>query len=144
MNPFAALALLMLAAAAPSAAARISGDVVLRTIGQDRVAVFIDSNADQRIDHGFLLSSDIPIARMSVHLTGATVEYTDAYVRLIGDERLYDLHVAGHPEPPSAPKDLRAVRFIGYALQHSTGDSTCTLIQAHEGDVGACYGYGEK
>ncbi len=144
MNPLATLALALWMVTAPPQATSLSGEVVVRTIGEDRVAVLVDSNHDQKIDQGFLLTSDLPVSRMSVHFDTANVEFTDAYVRLIGNEKLYDFHVAGHPEPPAAPKGVRAVRFIGYALQHSTGDARCTLAQAREGDVGACYSYGEK
>jgi hypothetical protein len=142
MKPLAAaFAALFLAAAAH--AKPISGEAVVRTIGDDRIAVLIDTNSDQLIDQGFLLSSDLPVASTSVHLKTARVEFTDAYVRLTADSKLYDLWVAGHPEPPAVPKEMRAVRFIGYALQHSTGDARCTLQQAREGDAGACYQYGE-
>jgi len=148
MKPLAtlALALVALTASANSAptATPLSGEVVVRTIGEDRVAVLVDSNNDEKIDQGFLLTSDLPISRMSIFFEKANIEFTDGYVRLISDNKLYDLHVAGHPEPPAAPKDVRAVRFIGYALVHNTGDGRCTVAEAREGDVGACYRYGEK
>jgi hypothetical protein len=144
MKSLAPLALVLLVFALPVSATPLSGEVVVRTIGEDRLAVLVDSNHDDKIDQGFLLTSDLPLSRMSVYLEGARVEFTDAYVRLTSENRLYDLHVAGHPEPPAAPKELRAVRFIGYALQHSTGDGRCTLTQAREGDVGACYEYGQQ
>jgi hypothetical protein len=144
MTSIAALALIVLAAVTPTQVTPLSGEAVVRSIGQDRVAVLVDSNNDQKIDQGFLLSSDLPVSRMSVYFKAAQLEFTDAYVRLVADNKLYDLHVAGHPEPPAAPKDVRAVRFIGYALQHSTGDGRCTLAQARDGDVGACFSYGEQ
>jgi hypothetical protein len=144
MKPLAPLALVLLTMAVPIAGKPLSGEVVVRTIGEDRLAVLVDSDHDQKIDQGFLLTSDLPLSRMSLYLEAANVEFTDAYVRLTSDTRLYDLHVAGHPEPPAAPKELRAVRFIGYALQHSTGDGRCTLAQAREGDVGVCYEYGQQ
>lgn len=144
MSPLATLVFALLAATAPTHATPLSGEVVVRTIGEDRVAVLVDSNHDQKIDQGFLLTSDLPLSTMSLYFKAGQLEFTDAYVRLVADTKLYDLCVAGHPEPPAAPKELRAVRFIGYALQHSTGDARCTLTQAREGDVGACYSYGEK
>lgn len=144
MNPLATIALALLVTTAPTRATPLSGEVVVRTIGEDRIAVLVDSDHDQKIDQGFLLSSDLPISRMSVSFKAARLEFTDAYVRLVADSKLYDLHVAGHPEPPAAPKGFQAIRFIGYALQHSTGDGRCTLTQAREGDVGVCYAYGEK
>lgn len=144
MRSLVALALAFLVIAAPAGAKPLSGEVVLRSIGEDRLAVLVDSDHDDKIDQGFLLTSDLPISRMSLHLAEAKLEFTDAYVRLIADQRVFDLHVAGHPEPPAAPKNLRAVRFIGYALQHSTGEARCTLQQARDGDVGACYKYGEQ
>ncbi|MGN6182048.1 MAG: hypothetical protein ACTHQM_00150 [Thermoanaerobaculia bacterium] len=144
MTSLATLAFVVLAAATPMKATPLSGDVVVRTIGEDRVAVLVDSDSDSKIDQGFLLSSDLPVSRMSVFFKSAHLEFTDAYVRLISENKLYDLHVTGHPEPPAAPKDMRAVRFIGYALQHSTGDGRCTVTDAREGDVGACFAYGEN
>lgn len=144
MTSIAALALVVLAAVTPVQVTPLSGEAVVRSIGDDRVAVLVDSNNDQKIDQGFLLTSDLPVSRMSVYFKAAHLEFTDAYVRLVSENKLYDLHVAGHPEPPAAPKDVRAVRFIGYALQHSTGDGRCTLTQAREGDVGACFSYGEQ
>jgi hypothetical protein len=144
MRSLATVAFVLLATAAPAQAIPLKGDVVVRNIGEDRVAVLIDSDHDDKIDQGFLLTSDLPVSRMSVYLKAAELEFNDSYVRLIADNKLYDLYVAGHPDPPAAPKEMRAIRFIGYALQHSTGDSRCTLTDAREGDVGACYKYGEK
>ncbi|HET8799377.1 MAG TPA: hypothetical protein VFO89_16935 [Thermoanaerobaculia bacterium] len=144
MRSFAIAVLAILALAAPAPAAPLSGEAVVRTIAEDRVAVLIDSDHDQKIDRGFLLSTDLPVAKTNVYFAAAELEFTDAYVRLTSESRLFDFHVAGHPEPPAAPTGARVVRFIGYALQHSTGDGRCTLEQARNGDAGACYSYGEK
>ena len=124
---------------------KFSGDAVVRAIGENRVAIFLDSDGDKKIDQGFLLSADIPIAaKVAVSCPAAHIDFTDGYARLTSGHRLYDLYVAGYPEPPSTPSDAEAFRFTGYALMHSSGDSGCNLKRALEGDAGGCYRYGEQ
>lgn len=121
------------------------GDAVVRAIDATRLAVFLDSNGDKTIDHGFLLSSDVPIAAgVALNCPAARIDFTDGYARLMADGRLYDLYVAGYPEPPPPPANADVTRFTGYALLHSAGDSGCDLTRALEGDAGACYRYGDQ
>ena len=142
------LALLATLVALPQFAAKeqpkpqtMNGDAVLRTIGPDRIAVLLDTDEDKAIDQGFLLSSDLPVSSTTAHCPGANVEFTEGYVRLTYDAKVYDLYVAGYPEPP-AIEEKATTKFIGYALQHSSGDSGCNLERAMS-DAGACYNYGK-
>jgi hypothetical protein len=137
---------LLLAVSLPTAAAptEYSADVVLRTIGANRVAVFLDTNGDETIDEGFLLSSDLPFGKLAVRLSEAQVVFTGGYVRVTAAGKVYDLQVAGHPEPPKAPSEADSVLLMGYALEHSTGDSGCNLEHAYERDAGACFAYGRS
>jgi hypothetical protein len=118
----------------------MNGVAVVRNIGDNRVAVLLDTNDDKTIDQGFLLSSDLPIMSMSARCPEASVEFTDGYVRVTFDKKVYDLYVAGYPEPPAAKHET--TRFIGYALMHSTGTSGCNLEGALT-DAGACFQYGK-
>lgn len=117
----------------------MNGVAVVRNIGSNRVAVLLDTNDDKAIDQGFLLSSDLPISSMSARCLEASVEFTDGYVRVTFDNKVYDLYVAGYPEPPAAKHET--TKFIGYALMHSTGTSGCNLEGALL-DAGACFQYG--
>ena len=122
-----------------------SGEAVVRSLAPTRVAVFLDTNGDHMVDNGFLLTTDIPMHDgLSVHLPDAKLVFTDGYVRVSSDNLVYDLQVAGYPEPPSAPKDSEVVTLIGSALMHSSGDSGCDIQRAHEKDAGSCYAYGKK
>lgn len=124
---------------------QFKGDAVIRGIGENRVAVFLDTDGDRSVDHGFLLSSDIPIASdVAVSCPAANIDFTDGYARLTSGTRHYDLYVAGYPEPPATPAEGEAFRFTGYALMHSSGESGCDLTRALEGDAGHCYKYGEQ
>ncbi|HEX6088099.1 MAG TPA: hypothetical protein VF266_26450 [Thermoanaerobaculia bacterium] len=118
----------------------LSGEAVVRNIGNNRVAVLLDTNADQAIDQGFLLSSDLPVSSTSSRGTATAVEFTDGYVRVKYDKKVFDLYVAGYPEPPRV--EVSTTKFVGYALVHSSGDSGCSLEGAMK-DAGACYGYGK-
>jgi hypothetical protein len=145
----ASLALLLLITV-PQFAARetvkpqtMKGDAVVRTIGPDRIAVLLDTNDDQSIDQGFLLSSDLPVSTTSAHCPTAKVEYTTGYVRLTYASKVFDLHVAGYPEPPALKDATDMTKFIGYALQHSSGGSGCSVERAMN-DAGACYNYGKE
>ena len=120
----------------------LSGEAIVRTIGPDRIAVLLDTNDDKAIDQGFLLSSDLPVSSTSAHCPGASVEFTEGYVRLMFDKKVYDLYVAGYPEPP-AQAEKSTTKFVGYALQHSSGTSGCNLERALS-DAGACYDYGKE
>lgn len=140
-------ALLLLTVAATSEAAverSYSGTAVIRTISPTRVAVFLDSNGDETIDNGFLLSTDIPVNRMAVRFGAATLSFTDGYVRLASGNKVFDLQVAGYPDSPATPKDKDVVTLIGSALQHSKGDSGCNIERAHGGDAGSCYSFGSE
>ena len=120
----------------------MSGDVVVRSIGDNRVAVLLDTNEDKAIDQGFLLSSDLPVSSTTVRCPGAKVEFTDAYVRVTYNDQVFDLYVAGYPEPPEAPGQSDTTKFIGYTLMHSSGTSGCNVDGAVT-DAGKCYGYGK-
>lgn len=123
---------------------QFTGEAVLRNIGASRVAVFLDVDGDARIDQGFLLSSDLPIAsNLSVECPEARVDFTDGWARLSSGKKIFDLYVAGYPEPPATPEGFDATRFTGYALVHSSGNAGCTLQRALEDDPGVCYRYGE-
>lgn len=123
---------------------RFSGDAVVRSIGPAKIAVFVDTNADQVIDQGFLLTTDVSMGDLAVRVENANVIFTDGYLRVATAEKVYDLQVAGFPEPPSAPKGTEVVSLIGSALTHSSGDSGCDIKRALEGDAGGCYAYGKE
>lgn len=140
---------LLLAVAAPAVHAKkpvpasFNGEVVLRSIDDSRVAVFLDSNGDHVVDNGFLLTTDIPMGHVAVRLAGVQLVFTDGYVRITSDDKkIWDLQVAGYPDPPAAPKDSEIVTLIGSALTHSKGDG-CKLDRAEQ-DAGTCYAYGRK
>lgn len=139
---------LLLAAISPVAGATTttySGEAVVRSIAPTRVAVFFDSNGDHIVDNGFLLTTDVPMHDgIAVHLPTAKIVFTDGYVRVTSEKLIYDLQVAGYPDPPAAPKDSEVVTLIGSALMHSEGDSGCDIQSAHSKDAGACYAYGKK
>ena len=140
------LALLLLAIA-PDAVAKATtytGEVVVRSIDDTRIAVFLDTDADHVIDNGFLLTTDVPMhGKLAVHLPAANLVFSDGHLRVTCENRVYDLQVAGYPDPPAAPKDSKVVTLIGSALTHSAGNSGCDIQRAHEKDAGACYAYGE-
>ena len=119
----------------------LSGEAIVRTIGNN-VAVLLDTNGDKAIDQGFQLSSDLPVSSTSARWPRASVEFTTSYVRLTHETKVYDLYVAGYPEPPALKDPKEMTKFIGYALQHSTGGSGCSVERAVS-DAGACYGYGK-
>ena len=122
-----------------------SGEAVVRSLAPTRVAVFLDTDGDHMVDNGFLLTTDIPMHDgLSVHLPSAKLVFTDGYVRVSSDNLVYDLQVAGYPDPPAAPKDSEVVTLIGSALMHSSGASGCDIQRAHEKDAGSCYAYGKK
>lgn len=137
--------LVVLSSVASATTTTYSGEAVVRSIAPTRVAVFLDTNGDHMVDNGFLLTTDIPMHDgLSVHLPAAKLVFTDGYVRVSSENLVYDLQVAGYPEPPSAPKDSEVVTLIGSALMHSSGDSGCDIQRAHEKDAGSCYAYGKK
>lgn len=130
------------AAATKTKPQTMTGEAIVRTIGDNRVAVLLDTNDDKAIDQGFLLSSDLPVSSTNARCPMASVEFTDGYVRVIYDSKVFDLYVAGYPEPPDAPNQTSTTKFIGYALMHSIGTSGCNLDGAIT-DAGKCYGYGK-
>ena len=148
MRKTCSLALLLVAAFSPVAngtTTTYTGEAVVRSIAPTRVAVFLDSDGDHMVDNGFLLTTDIPMHNgIAVHLRDAKLVFTDGYVRVTSENSVYDLQVAGYPDPPAAPKDSDVVTLIGSALMHSEGDSGCDIQRAHEKDAGACYAYGGK
>jgi hypothetical protein len=146
MRKFCLLALLAaLTAVAGATTTTYSGEAVVRSLAPTRVAVFLDTDGDHIVDNGFLLTTDIPMHDgLSVHLPAAKLVFTDGYVRVSSENLVYDLQVAGYPDPPAAPKDSEVVTLIGSALMHSTGDSGCDIQRAHEKDAGTCYAYGKK
>jgi hypothetical protein len=134
--------LLLLASSAYATKPQVmNGEAVVRNIGENRVAVLLDTNDDKSIDQGFLLSSDLPISSTTARCPMASVEFTDGYVRVTYDKKVYDLYVAGYPEPPASQHET--TKFIGYALMHSTGTSGCNLERALT-DAGACFQYGKE
>ena len=118
----------------------INGVAVVRNIGPNRVAVLLDTNGDKSVDHGFLLSSDLPVSSTSARCPEASVEFTEGYVRVTYDKKVYDLHVAGYPEPPAI--EQATTKFVGYALMHSSGTSGCNVENALT-DAGTCFEYGK-
>ena len=142
-NAFTAATLLLLLAGSAHASKPqvMNGEAVVRNIGENRVAVLLDTNDDKAIDQGFLLSSDLPISSTTARCPMASVEFTDGYVRVTYDKKVYDLYVAGYPEPPASQHET--TKFIGYALMHSTGTSGCSLERALT-DAGACFQYGKE
>ena len=137
--------LLVLSTVAGATTTTYTGEAVVRSIAPTRVAVFLDSDGDHMVDNGFLLTTDVPMHDgIAVHLREAKLVFTDGYVRVTSDKVVYDLQVAGYPDPPAAPKDSEVVTLIGSALMHSEGDSGCDIQRAHEKDAGACYAYGGK
>jgi hypothetical protein len=121
----------------------LSGEAIVRTIGDSHIAVLMDTNGDSAIDQGFLLSSDLPVSSTSARCPAANVEFTTGYVRLMYDSKVFDLYVAGYPEPPALKDPKDTTRFVGYALQHSSGGSGCSVERAAT-DAGACYNYGKE
>lgn len=141
---FLALLLFSLTSVAEATTTTYSGAAVVRSIAPTRVAVFFDTNGDHLIDNGFLLTTDVEMPGVSVHLPAAKLVFTDGYVRVTSENVVYDLQVAGYPDPPDAPKGSEVVTMIGSALMHSSGDSGCDIQKAHEQDAGVCYAYGKK
>jgi hypothetical protein len=122
-----------------------TGEVVVRSLDDNRIAIFLDTNGDRLVDQGFLLTTDIPVhSRYAVHLREARLSFTDGYVRVTSANKVYDLQVAGYPDPPKAPKNSEVVTLIGSALHHSKGDSGCDIQRAHEQDAEVCYSYGKQ
>lgn len=122
-----------------------TGDAVVRSIDDNRIAIFFDTNGDRLVDQGFLLTTDIPVhSRYAVRLRDARLSFTDGYVRVSSAKKVFDLQVAGYPDPPKAPRGSVVVTLIGSALHHSQGDSGCDIQRAHEKDAGACYSYGKQ
>ncbi|HEX7708013.1 MAG TPA: hypothetical protein VF701_16250 [Thermoanaerobaculia bacterium] len=146
IKSFLAVSLTLVALPLFGSPTRLNGEAVVRSIAPDRVAIFVDTTGDRVIDHGFLLSADIPTGSgLAVHLASAEVEYSDGYVRVAAaDGRFYDMVVAGYPDPPKTPADSRVVTLIGYSIVHSSGDSGCTIEGARGQDAGICYAYGRE
>lgn len=125
--------------------ARYSGETVIRSIAPHRIAVLVDTNRDDAVDNGFLLTTDIPMGGgLAERFASAKIEYAGGYVRVLAGGKVFVLQVAGHPEPPSAPSGTDIVTLIGADLMHSSGDSGCDVERAHERDAGACFGYGRQ
>ena len=139
--PVLLLSLVVASLAFASTPQALRGDAIVSSIGQDRIAVLLDTDADQKIDQGFLLSSDLPVSSTGARCPEASVEFTDSYVRVKYESKVWDLYVAGYPEPPALQTDT--TKFIGYALQHSSGDSGCSTERAMK-DAGVCFGYGKE
>lgn len=136
--------LLPASAPKPSSPSELSGETVVRSIGEKRVAVLLDSNGDHTVDKGFLLTMDVPLHKgYTAYFEKARIEFTDGYVRVVSDQNLVDLQVAGYPDPPAAPKDAKVVTLIGSALIQSSGDSGCDMDRAHNRDAEACFAYGK-
>lgn len=139
------LLLVLLSSHAQAETTTFSGEAVVRSIDATRVAVFLDSNGDHIVDNGFLLTTDIPMyGAFSDRLDGVTLVFTDSYLRVLGTSKVYDLQVAGYPDPPKMTGDRKKTTLIGSALTHSQGDSGCTLDKAEKEEAGSCYSYGRS
>lgn len=116
------------------AAEEKSGDALVRSAGKTAVAILVDTNGDKSIDQGFLLDSELPLnVAQAIHADKARVMFDDGYVRLItGDNTIYELYVAGYPEPPAAPEKAKVVRFTGYGITHRTGETRYELAKAEK------------
>ena len=136
--------LLSCTSAVEAAGTTYTGEVVVRSLDAMRVAVFLDTNKDHLVDNGFLLTTDIPMGKIKVHLADAKLFFTDGYIRITSDKKVYDLQVAGYSDPPAPAADAEVTTLIGSALMHSKGDSGCSIERAHEQDAGACYAYGAE
>jgi hypothetical protein len=136
--------LLSCTSAVEAAGTTYTGEVVVRSLDATRVAVFLDTNKDRLVDNGFLLTTDIPMGQVKVHLADAKLFFTDGYIRITSDKKVYDLQVAGYSDPPAPAADAEVTTLIGSALMHSKGDSGCSIERAHEQDAGACYAYGAE
>lgn len=134
--------LLSCTSAVEAAGTTYTGEVVVRSLDATRVAVFLDTDNDQQVDNGFLLTTDIPMGNVKVHLADAKLFFTDGYIRITSEKKVYDLQVAGYSDPPAPAADAEVTTLIGSALMHSKGASGCSIQRAHEQDAGACYAYG--
>jgi hypothetical protein len=130
--------------AVEAAGTTYTGEVVVRSLDATRVAVFLDTNKDQLVDHGFLLTTDIPMGKVTARLADAKLFFTDGYIRITSEKKVYDLQVAGYSDPPAPAAGSEVTTLIGSALMHSKGDSGCSIQRAHEQDAGACYAYGAE
>jgi hypothetical protein len=83
------------------------------------------------------------VSSTTARCPAANVEFTDSYVRLTYESKVFDLYVAGYPEPPELTDKKDMKKYVGYALQHSVGGSGCTVERAMS-DAGACYDYGKE
>ena len=147
MRQLTLLAVLLLAVVpiARAAETEFRGETVVRSIDATKVAVFLDTDGDHLVDNGFLLTTDFPMHNgIAVHLDSARLVFTDGYVRVVSGDKVYDLQVAGYPDPPAAPNGCKLMTLIGSALTHSSGDSGCDIQRAHEKDAGACFAYGSS
>lgn len=133
--------LLSCSSAATAAGTTYTGEVVVRSVAANRIAVLLDTDKDSVIDNGFLLTTDVSMGKVAVHLASASLFSTEGYVRITADNKVYDLQVAGYPDPPAAPSEAKVTTMIGSSLVHSKGKSTCSIDRARE-DAGACYAYG--
>jgi len=136
--------LLSCTSAVEAAGTTYTGEVVVRSLAPTRVAVFLDTDKDHQVDNGFLLTTDIPMGKIAVHFSDAKLFFTDGYIRITSDKKVYDLQVAGYSDPPAPAADSEVTTLIGSALMHSKGDSGCSIQRAHEQDAGACYAYGAE
>jgi len=138
------LLLALVAFDAGAATQTFAGEVVVRAMDATRVAVFLDTNGDAIVDNGFLLTTDIPMyGAFTDRLAKVSLVFTDGYLRVVGSEKVYDLQVAGFPEPPAVPGERKLVTLIGSALMHSKGNG-CTLEKASGDEAGVCYAYGQS
>src|SRR5688500_2878154 len=91
MRKVCSLALLFLVSCtstADAAGTTYTGEVVLRSLAPTRVAVFLDTDADHLVDNGFLLTTDIPMGNIAVHLPVARLIFTDGYVRIASEQKI--------------------------------------------------------
>ena len=108
-----------------------TGDALVRNAGKTAIAILVDTNGDKSIDQGFLLDSELPLTvSQAIHADKARVMFDDGYVRLFTDGTIYELYVAGYPEPPAMPKDAKVVRYTGYGITHRTGETRYNIAKA--------------
>lgn len=110
---------------------RTSGETVIRSMGPKRVAILVDTNGDKSIDQGFLLESELDLAAPSlVHFKNATLEFADGFARASEDQRMYELFVAGYPEPPAVEGETHVVRYTGFGITHRQGETKYNIDKA--------------
>lgn len=112
-----------------------SGETLVRSIGPKQVAILVDTNGDKSIDQGFLLESELDLAAPRlVHFKKGELEFSDGFVRASEGGRMYELFVAGYPEPPAVPGEMHVVRYTGFGITHRQGETKYDIDKARTDD----------